>query len=1743
MKKIISFLIPAFFLCFCNLYSQQYKVNVTGYIISRDKNLECHTRVQMTYYYSSGSTKYEEILLNGNHDAGRAWTFSKEFLTNEKITGVKCVGIHADNPSGPKSCYTVGEGSDYLAIPESAYPCVNIRLNHQIIGKYDNGSYVNVKIEPVSVQISYHNSVQYGNDDAPGINFLHENIPVSIKATSGYPTSVYKWEYSIGNTYSWASLDNRYMNGNRTEITLKATDLLSYEQIMYKTPVYIRINCNCDGFKSSNRIDLQPKIAAPTFKAVLEKKDESCPGNNDGEIIVEFNRSIFSGETIEMIGKDGSGLFFSISHEMIGGNRCRIYNLPPGTITFQLTGSYIDQHGDRISTGIIAGSDQYSLTENIDMGIPPSARLIDFGGVTCPDGDDGWVIAQGEGGSGEYKLICENADMETFESGFSYSEVAINALPVGEYYAWIADSKGCLTDIFQEKIIIGNPENPISIENVSLFNPIEGENTGSISVSVKNGTPPYTSNWRKGNSSGEIIDSNIQTGGNTNEISTLTNQGKGTYYVEFTDANGCRTHETIFLDAFPVFDITMTQTANIHCYGENNGELSATINSGGSGIYTKYEWYTVDNYQNYYPTGYNSPVISNITGGKYRMKVTDSEGNQSWSEIVTVTQPNPMEVSFNTGMLQCRGDEDGLLVANISGGAGNYSWNWEYGLSGSGSVAELNDIPAGTYQLSVEDQNGCHDTFYETVSEPAPMSAPERITPPSCAGMNNGSIQLNISGGTPEYILLWDNGGTSSYAQNLTSGYYSVTITDRYGCETIDKTIFVPEPEPLIVATARLINVSENGKKDGSILVRIEGGTIPYRATCSDEQDNRYTVPGILYPQGEAASLEIRNLPEGNYTLFIQDRNYQTSQDNSYNPCTYTVEFSISEPPPLIVSITETHHITCNDEEDGELSVQAEGGTPFESEESYSYKWYRQQGASRVFIEGSENKTTIEEVRSGAYLVEVIDKNNVSVFSSPYTLTNPPALKMQFQSAVLTCASDSIGWVEATVTGGRGGYTYEWAGGETGSTRIENKPGGWYALSVEDMGGCKVTDSTFISSPQSIQITYDLRPPLCDGHGDAYISMIISGGEAPYNYSWSNGETTAYLDDIYPGSYDVRITDDLGCFRDTIFTVPDVIPVIAKPEEIIPPLAFGYSDGSIRISISGGELPYSIRWENDNGDILDSEDSEENGIVTSIIQDIPEGNYHLFIQDNQYQDVEQPSPFTTCGCLFDQSFYMPEPPKLELEIENTKIIRCFGSNDGAFEVHAKGGVPFDNVPAYSYQWYRNGTPTGTNDNSLSNLGEGYYYVVVSDANNISIESGLIFLKEPQVLSATATAADLRCSRDTNGWAQVEASGGTTPYQFNWSNGETSSRIENIPRGKYFVYITDSNGCEIATNTSIAQLNGIKANATLISPACHNGSDGEIQLDISGGEAPYHYEWENGQQNLIRNGLQAGNYSITITDANNCAHEVFTYTLSQPDSIVVDLGNDIVLCEGQSREITATIDEDVRSYAWFNPSGIKLSGKQSIIVTDPGIYQVEVITGKGCRGAGNIRVEQDNRIIANEFLVASQAPLNDNLLVVNITDPTPDSIEWIVPEGEGSLFEVIENSEDILNLIFKQYGYFTIGMVSYSGNCTETVYKTVQVMDKENISGYEDADEPILRSFSVHPNPNPGYFETLIEVKDNTPLSLQLIDSGSGKIIERRILKGKSIYKESFNITGNEKGTYLLNLYGSKTKSTKKVILK
>jgi hypothetical protein len=267
----------------------------------------------------------------------------------------------------------------------------------------------------------------------------------------------------------------------------------------------------------------------------------------------------------------------------------------------------------------------------------------------------------------------------------------------------------------------------------------------------------------------------------------------------------------------------------------------------------------------------------------------------------------------------------------------------------------------------------------------------------------------------------------------------------------------------------------------------------------------------------------------------------------------------------------------------------------------------------------------------------------------------------------------------------------------------------------------------------------------------------------------------------------------------------------------------------------------------------------------------------------------------------------------------------------------------------------------------------------------------------------------------------------------------------------------------------------------------------------------------------------------------------TYDLEEPEEIAVDLVEDRELCIGQELTVKASIPEPAQSFTWYGPDGKELFTGEEYTLSQAGAYTVKAITAKGCTAFGNITVTRDNREISSDFLMASRVPINDDVHVINIAVPAPDGIEWILPEAGG--FEVIEENSRFLSIIFREYGDYVIGMKAFSGKCWETTYRHVRVMDKIDIDHYEDADEPMLRSFSVWPNPASERFTAVIELKEKTSVELLLINSGTGAVVQRKQLKGGAVYTEVFNLPSPQKGAYVLSLSTSDTKAALKIIIK
>jgi hypothetical protein len=649
---------------------------------------------------------------------------------------------------------------------------------------------------------------------------------------------------------------------------------------------------------------------------------------------------------------------------------------------------------------------------------------------------------------------------------------------------------------------------------------------------------------------------------------------------------------------------------------------------------------------------------------------------------------------------------------------------------------------------------------------------------------------------------------------------------------------------------------------------------------------------------------------------------------------------------------------------------------------------------------------------------------------------------------------------------------------------------------------------------------------------------------------------TATFTDLSAGTYIVSVADTNGCKWDENGDSIVKSIIIGQPDASVridgyewqEPKCFRGSDGWAEIYIKGGTPPYTVEWRDSANVLIPNTISIQPDYQISRVENIKSSTYYVTVRDSHYSLAMPANELNCRGCYDTISFFVTEPPLLEVSIEERHYVTCYGDADGVLVAHGTGGRKILSGNPYNYEWNKitNGVSSaiGTNDSVLSDLYSGHYSIKITDRNSICIAYDTVYLAQPDTLTVTTQVLqNVLCNGENTGAIIALPQGGTPPYTYVWTTNETTQEIQNLSIGGYVVYVRDAryvdNGksghyCNAQAQAFITSPNGLEFNATVTSPTCNGYSDGSIILNVTGGVAPYSYLWGDGSSESSRTGLSSGVYTLSITDANGCIISD-SYTLDNPDVITVNLGKDITLCKNQTIEIDGTISEDA-TYEWTNATGSILSTSAKYEFSTAGIYTLTATTTKGCTGSDEIVISQSNDEIDVDFVIATTVANNAKLYAVNITRLSLDNIEWIIP-NEAIVFE---ETDDRIQLLFTQNGTYIVGLTGYKGLCEKTMYKTITVVDSRDITE-DESSEPFLKRFIVVPNPNDGNFEAIIELREPVDFKLILYDM-SGSIIETTQTYNAMSKTIPFNRSVIGAGTYILKFVSSKTTSTFKVLI-
>ncbi len=554
---------------------------------------------------------------------------------------------------------------------------------------------------------------------------------------------------------------------------------------------------------------------------------------------------------------------------------------------------------------------------------------------------------------------------------------------------------------------------------------------------------------------------------------------------------------------------------------------------------------------------------------------------------------------------------------------------------------------------------------------------------------------------------------------------------------------------------------------------------------------------------------------------------------NIYDVCGR--EFKNSESVVLLCQLSAIATATnpsCNGSANGSISLNISG-----SPAPYSYNW------TRGVVTGSGTGTNISGLIAGTYQVTVTAANGCAK-ALTVVLTQPSALSVSLSPVNIQCQGAATGSISLTPSGGTPAYSYLWGGGVVTQHR-SGLVAGTYSVTVTDAMGCTATASATLTQPSALTLTLTPTHINCFGASTGDISLTASGGTPGYSYNWGGGVTTQNRTNIPAGNYIVTVTDANACTKTASVTLTQPAAALSLAT-VVTHISCGVGSGAINLTPFGGTAPYTYSW--------------TGGITTEDRSGLSAGTYSVTVTDNK-------------GCTATTAATVSQTPALSLSAAVTQI-PCYGGT-GSINLTVSGGTP-----SFAYSW-----SNGAILEDISGLGAGTYAVTVTDLNGCTSNLTAVVSAAPAALNLTASFVQVACFNGATGSIDLSVTGGTPTYTYDWSNDGPESPdndlqdLTGLTAGSYTVTVTDSRSCTAQLSQTITQPPLLVLSVDPTDVTCIGGSDGAINLSVTGGTSPYSYDWSNdGMENPDNDtqdlsGLSAGTYTVVVTDAGGCTASI------------------------------------------------------------------------------------------------------------------------------------------------------------------------------------------------------------------------------------------------------------------------------
>ncbi|SDD26532.1 T9SS type A sorting domain-containing protein, partial [Williamwhitmania taraxaci] len=1324
-----------------------------------------------------------------------------------------------------------------------------------------------------------------------------------------------------------------------------------------------------------------------------------------------------------------------------------------------------------------------------------------------------------KGGNGGYKYGWQKDAKLYKEMDAEFSTDTItdlgNKLPFGIYSLTVADNQNCSVS---QSVPLAEYHNP-SVTGTDVI-PVAcyGERNGEVKVLSLAGTTPMRKCYIKGFDfaySDSITDLS----------NSFANLKLGKYQIFASDTLGCLSNNpydiAVNQPAAPI-SLVIDNVFNVIGKGTPSGSIQSTAFGGNAGLK---EIKLFNSQATCIDSSFRPSEIpfalGSLRAGKYAIHVEDVKGCSFQTDSLWVKEPNAA-LRFtvtNKQDARCK-SQVGSFTVQASGGWGGYRYKRDlYGAFYKRNT--FNNLYAGSYKITVQDSLGATFSDSVLVTEPKDnlLSWVSESLLPTCS--NNGELKIGIMGGTTPYTLFSEAIKDSLVVplaqtvslNGLAAGSHAMRITDGNGC-LFDLEATLSDTSMMRVSLAIVYTDNTSG---GAIQASVRGGVQPF----TYQWKKRF---GASLPDNSAL---LSNQPSGHYSIRVTGNEGCSKDTSIYLPGVSDARFAIAKLG------NETSLLAQN----GfcKLTSKFKAWKSFDLISPANERLEFNPSDSTTLFYCKGDTVSLQNLAGGSYFISGITAGDTTVYANFTIEPYRPFLFRSINVVNVDTIGGATGEVVVVVTGGGGGNIFEWSrvsGSGSGVPASQNYPesstlrsltAGKYRVLVTDRYGNTIVDTATVEAPSaslSISIA-EQNNESCKTYKDANVTLKAEGGWGDYQFRHDN--TAHYVNGNFFDTLNVRkhyfyLTDKMG-------VVDSVAIEIAEPDYLTSAIALvdsvnckGAADGRVEFTVNGGTAPYRFAY-------IDAPAGWKPGTVAT---GIAAGEYHYLFTDAN-------------SCVGQDTVLavMHEPDSLLFKSIDITHTTC-NTDNGKVKVSLQGGTR-----PYTYAWRNfSNDLVGTDSTATALMRNGLYTLDVYDYHNCyqHTEKRIKPSTNPAVTDVDTTA--VLCFGGNTGTAfitGVKPGDPFAPYSFVWSNADTGRVANGYSQGVHSVTISDTNKCSSVKYFEVTQPDSLRIVIADSKDAhCFGYNDAFLKAEGHGGVGNYAYQWSTGETTALISNLYKGAYSLTLSDANKCVTNE-SFTINEPEKLEVDLGDDIKLCPGNKYTLDG---QEFTTYKWFTTQAT-ISNERFVAVGDPNDYYLEVTNSIGCFAWDTINLSIGNDALKADFLLSSQATLGDTLRIFELSNMALDSLKWNYNDRVFAMVNSMTDPDYLLFLKTLQSGIHNIDLTAFSGGCISVSTKQVEIIaDNDTLPGDGNLGykEPLIKSFTVSPNPTDGNFYATVQLREPADINLVMFAIVSSAKIDERTEHSMQDYSVGYNLSGLNSGFYLLILKAGNERKQVKIII-